>query len=108
MFKQTPTAPSASTVGTCPTIIQFSMTPMRWKFTQHIMLLKGLSLYVHPVIYIYILIKKAKNFYDSGSNAVLVVKDKFVNAFNSLYLRVKFIPSYLQSEPSLYIQISVV
>ena len=35
MSKQPPPAPNASAVGPCPTIIQISRTPRRWKFTQH-------------------------------------------------------------------------
>ncbi|MEW8488046.1 MAG: hypothetical protein AB2705_22960 [Candidatus Thiodiazotropha sp.] len=35
MSKQPPPAPSASTVGPCHAIIQISMTPLHWKFTQH-------------------------------------------------------------------------
>ena len=35
MSKQPPPAPTASTVGPCPTIIQISWTPRHWKFTQH-------------------------------------------------------------------------
>ena len=36
MSKQPPPAPSASTIGPCPTIIQISRTPRHWKFTQHL------------------------------------------------------------------------
>ena len=36
MSKQPPPAPTASTVGPCPTIIQISRTPRHWKFTQHL------------------------------------------------------------------------
>ena len=35
MSKQPPPAPTASTVGPCPTLIQISRTPRHWKFTQH-------------------------------------------------------------------------
>ena len=35
MSKQPPPAPTASTVGPCPTLIQISRTPWHWKFTQH-------------------------------------------------------------------------
>ena len=35
MSKQPPPAPTTSTVGPCPTIIQISRTPRHWKFTQH-------------------------------------------------------------------------
>ena len=35
MSKQPPPAPTANTVGPCPTIIQISRTPRHWKFTQH-------------------------------------------------------------------------
>ena len=31
----TPSAPTASAVGPCPTFIQISRTPRHWKFTQH-------------------------------------------------------------------------
>ena len=31
----TPPAPTASAVGSCPTLIQISRTPRHWKFTQH-------------------------------------------------------------------------
>ena len=33
--KQPILAPTASTVGPCPTLIQISKTPRHWKFTQH-------------------------------------------------------------------------
>ena len=33
--KQPPPAPAASAVGTCPMVIQISMTPRPWKFNQH-------------------------------------------------------------------------
>ena len=36
MSKQPPPAPTASTVGPCPTIIQISRTPRHWKFTQRL------------------------------------------------------------------------
>ena len=36
MSKQPPPAPTASTVGPCPIIIQISRTPRHWKFTQHL------------------------------------------------------------------------
>ena len=36
MSKQPPSAPTASTIGSCPTIIQISRTPRHWKFTQHL------------------------------------------------------------------------
>ena len=32
---QLPPAPTASTVGPCPTLIQISRTPRHWKLTQH-------------------------------------------------------------------------
>ena len=35
MSKQPPPAPTASAVGTCPTIIQIVRTPRHWKFTKH-------------------------------------------------------------------------
>ena len=35
MSKQPPPAPTASTVGPCPTISQISRTPRHWKSTQH-------------------------------------------------------------------------
>ena len=35
MSKQPPPAPTVSAVGPCPTVIQISRTPRRWKFTQH-------------------------------------------------------------------------
>ena len=35
MSKQPPLAPTASAIRPCPTIIQISRTPRRWKFTQH-------------------------------------------------------------------------
>ena len=35
MSKQPPPAPTASTEGPCPTLIQISMTPRHWKFAQH-------------------------------------------------------------------------
>ena len=35
MSKQPPPAPTASTVGPCPTLIQISRTPRHWRFTQH-------------------------------------------------------------------------
>ena len=35
MSKPVPPAPTAGTVGPCPTIIQISRTPRHWKFTQH-------------------------------------------------------------------------
>ena len=35
MFKQPPTAPTASAIVHCPTIFQISGTPRHWKFTQH-------------------------------------------------------------------------
>ena len=35
MSKQPPPAPNASAVSPCPTIIQISRTPRRWKFIQH-------------------------------------------------------------------------
>ena len=34
--KQPRPAPTASTIGPCPTIIQISRTPRHWKFTQHL------------------------------------------------------------------------
>ena len=34
--KQPPPAPTASTVGPCPTITLISRTPRHWKFTQHL------------------------------------------------------------------------
>ena len=34
MSKQPPPAPTARTVGPCPTLIQTSRTPRHWKFTQ--------------------------------------------------------------------------
>ena len=36
MSKQHPPAPTASTIGHCPTVIQVSRTPRHWKFTQHL------------------------------------------------------------------------
>ena len=36
MSKQPPPAPTASTIGPCPTVIQVSRTPQHWKFTQHL------------------------------------------------------------------------
>ena len=36
MSKQPPPAPTASAIGSCPTIIQTSRTPRHWKFTQHL------------------------------------------------------------------------
>ena len=36
MSKQPPPAPTASTIGPCPTEIQVSRTPRYWKFTQHL------------------------------------------------------------------------
>ena len=36
MSKQPPPAPTARTIGPCPTIIQISRTPRHWKFTQHL------------------------------------------------------------------------
>ena len=36
MSKQPPPAPTASTIGPCPTVIQVSRTPWHWKFTQHL------------------------------------------------------------------------
>ena len=35
MSKQPPPAPTASTVGPCPTLLQISRTPWHWKLTQH-------------------------------------------------------------------------
>ena len=35
MSKQPPPAPTESTVGPCPTIIQISRTPRHWESTQH-------------------------------------------------------------------------
>ena len=35
MFKQPPSAPTASAVSPCPTLIQISRSPRHWKFTQH-------------------------------------------------------------------------
>ena len=35
MSKQPPPAPTASTIGQCPTLFQISRTPRHWKFTQH-------------------------------------------------------------------------
>ena len=34
--KHPPPAPTESTIGPCPTIIQISRTPRNWKFTQHL------------------------------------------------------------------------
>ena len=34
--KQPPLAPTASTIGPCPTVIQVTRTPRHWKFTQHL------------------------------------------------------------------------
>ena len=34
MSKQPPSAPTASAVGPCPTLIQTSRTPRTWKFIQ--------------------------------------------------------------------------
>ena len=31
----TPSAPTTSSIGSCPTMIQISRTPQPWKFTQH-------------------------------------------------------------------------
>ena len=36
MSKQPPPAPTASTIGPCPTITQISRTPQHWKFTHHL------------------------------------------------------------------------
>ena len=36
MSKQPPPAPTASTVGPCPTIIQICRTPRQWKFTRKV------------------------------------------------------------------------
>ena len=36
MSEEPPPAPTASTVGPCPTITQISRTPRHWKFTQHL------------------------------------------------------------------------
>ena len=36
MPKQPPPAPTASTVGPCPTSIQISRTSRHWKFTHHL------------------------------------------------------------------------
>ena len=36
MSKQPPPAPTASTIGPCPTVFQVSKTPRHWKFTQHL------------------------------------------------------------------------
>ena len=36
MSKQPPPAPTASTIGPCPSVIQVSRTPWHWKFTQHL------------------------------------------------------------------------
>ena len=36
MSKQPPLAPTASTIGPCPTVIQISRTPRHRKFTQHL------------------------------------------------------------------------
>ena len=36
MSKQPPPAPTASTIGPCPTAIQLSRTPRHWKFAQHL------------------------------------------------------------------------
>ena len=36
MSKQPPPAPTASTIGTCPTVIQVSRMPRHRKFTQHL------------------------------------------------------------------------
>ena len=35
MSEQPPPAPTASTAGPCPTLIQISRTSRHWKFTQH-------------------------------------------------------------------------
>ena len=35
MSKQPPPAPTARTIGPCPTVIQISRTPRHWKFSQH-------------------------------------------------------------------------
>ena len=35
MSKPPQSAPTASTLGPCPTLIQISRTPRHWKFTQH-------------------------------------------------------------------------
>ena len=34
--KQPPSAPAASAIGPCPSIIQINRTPRHWKFTQHL------------------------------------------------------------------------
>ena len=36
MSKESPPAPTANTIGPCPTVIQISRTPRHWKFTQHL------------------------------------------------------------------------
>ena len=36
MSKQPPPAPTVSTIGPCPTVIQVRRTPWHWKFTQHL------------------------------------------------------------------------
>ena len=35
MSKQPPSAPTASTEGLCPTMVQISRMPRHWKFAQH-------------------------------------------------------------------------
>ena len=47
MSKQPPTAPNASAVGPCPTLIQISRTPWHWKFTQHLRTTRPPPVYMH-------------------------------------------------------------
>ena len=41
MSKQPPPAPTESTIGPCPTVIQVSRTPWHWKFNQHLRTTQG-------------------------------------------------------------------
>ena len=49
-----PTAPTASTIGPCPTIIQISRTPRHWKFTQYLRTTRPPPLYMElPIVKLY-------------------------------------------------------
>ena len=64
MSKQPPPAPTASTIGPCPTVFKVSRTPWHWKFTQHLRPSSGdfrSDALLFMIIHVYINIKIGKN-----------------------------------------------
>ena len=79
MSKQPPSAPTASAVGPGPTLIQISMTPRHWKFTQH-------HRTIRPPLQKYSVMKHQQQYCESYSSHCVVVFGNVVRAHICLYV----------------------